>query len=59
MVTLGGRLAVGGINGFVPASGNSFAVLGYGSRSGLFAAISGSTSYTADYGAQEMRLIVP
>jgi outer membrane autotransporter protein len=58
--TLEGVLAVKGINGFVPASGNSFAVLTYGSRSGAFASVNGGdTMYTIDYGAQETKLSVP
>jgi outer membrane autotransporter protein len=57
--TLEGILAVKGINGFVPASGNSFAVLTYGSRSGTFALVNGGdTMYTIDYGAQETKLSV-
>jgi hypothetical protein len=58
--TLEGILAVKGINGFVPASGDSFAVLTYGSRSGAFASVNGGdTNYTIDYGAQDAKLSVP
>ena len=58
--TLDGVLAVSNIVGFVPPSGNSFAALAYGSRSGTFATVNGGgTNYTIDYGAQEMRLGLP
>src|ERR1035441_10686116 len=35
-VLLGGTVGVAWLGGFVPASGNSFNVLGYGSYSGVF-----------------------
>jgi phage baseplate assembly protein gpV len=60
LATLGGVLAVSAINGFVPASGNSFGVLAYGTRSGVFAAVNGgSTSCIPEYSTNETRLVVP
>src|SRR5579859_816431 len=55
-VTLGGTLNVALINGFTPASGETFQVLTYGSQTGQFATIvqppaSSGVTFTPTYGA--------
>jgi hypothetical protein len=59
-VTLGGTLDVQTIGGFVPAIGNSFDLLTYGSRSGEFGTIQGNGEiYTATYGSSALTLTRP
>jgi hypothetical protein len=57
---LGGTLDVKTVGGFVPASGDGFDVLTYGSRSGEFASIQGNgETYTASYGSSALTLTKP
>jgi hypothetical protein len=47
MATMAGTLTLTSINGFTPAAGDSFAIIGYASRSGSFGTVNGGgTSYT-------------
>jgi len=56
--TLSGTLDVSLIGGFAPGSGNSFQVMTYGSRTGLFAIIDGhGQNYTANYNANDLTLV--
>ncbi|MGE0814057.1 MAG: hypothetical protein AB7O93_11985, partial [Vicinamibacterales bacterium] len=58
--TLGGTLDLPLVNGFVPASGNTFNVVTYNSRIGTFAVIDGhGQTYTPTYGANILTLQVP
>jgi uncharacterized repeat protein (TIGR01451 family) len=60
-VTLDGTLNVSAINSFVPATGDVFQILGFGSRSGDFAvknglSLGGGTNLIATYGANNLQL---
>ncbi len=58
--TLSGTLDVRTMNGFVPASGDSFNLLTYGSRTGQFATILGNgETYTPTYGPSALTLTKP
>jgi hypothetical protein len=49
--TLAGTLKVSTGNGFVPGHGQSFAVLLYHTRGGMFGTLSGSPAYVVNYTA--------
>ncbi|HST04143.1 MAG TPA: hypothetical protein VLQ48_05340 [Chloroflexia bacterium] len=55
--TLAGTLNTSAINGFTPQNGDSFTVLTYGSRSGVFSTIQGGT-YTTNYNPNDLTLVV-
>src|SRR5262249_15233122 len=56
--TLAGSLNVSLLGGYSPASGTSFSLLTYGSRSGSFSSInSGGTSFTAHYNSADLTLV--
>jgi hypothetical protein len=55
--TLDGTLAVELINGFVPQPGDRFAVLTFGTSSGVFAAITGDGSFSPSYDPNDLTLV--
>jgi hypothetical protein len=56
--TLDGTLTVVLVNGFVPTSGDSFAVLTFGSESGVFATINGDGPlFTPNYNPNDLTLV--
>ena len=59
-VTLNGTASATWLNGFMPAVGNSFAVLDYGSHSGTFATITLPPGYLGEgiYGATVFSLMI-
>ena len=57
--TLAGTLKVNTGNGFTPAHGSSFSVLLYHSRSGTFATLAGSPSYSVTYSATAAKVVYP
>jgi hypothetical protein len=57
--TLAGTLKVNTGNGFVPRHGESFSVLLYHTRSGMFGTLSGSPSYTVSYTATAANVVYP
>lgn len=57
--TLAGTLKVSTGNGFVPGHGQSFSVLLYHTRSGMFGTLSGSPPYTVNYTATAANVVYP
>ncbi|HET7247560.1 MAG TPA: hypothetical protein VFJ07_22300 [Streptosporangiaceae bacterium] len=57
--TLAGTLKVNTGNGFVPGHGQSFSVLLYHTRSGMFGTLSGSPPYTVNYTATAANVVYP
>jgi hypothetical protein len=57
--TLAGTLKVNTGNGFVPGHGQSFSVLLYHTRSGMFGTLSGSPAYTVSYTATAANVVYP
>ena len=57
--TLAGTLKASTGNGFVPSHGESFSVLLYHTRSGMFGTLSGSPSYTVGYTATAANVVYP
>lgn len=59
-VTLGGTLDIRTMNGFIPASGDSFTLSTYPSRSGEFTTVQGNgETYTVTYGATALTVEKP
>ncbi|MBN2561009.1 MAG: hypothetical protein JXQ75_08775 [Phycisphaerae bacterium] len=57
-VSLGGTLYVEPIDGFVPEVGQQFTIMTFASRTGEFAALSGSCEYSVTYNATTVTLTV-
>jgi hypothetical protein len=57
--TLAGTLKVNTGNGFVPSHGESFSVLLYHTRSGMFGTLSGTPAYTVTYTATAANVVYP
>ena len=57
--TLAGTLKASTGNGFVPSHGESFSVLLYHTRSGMFGTLSGSPAYTVSYTATAANVVYP
>jgi hypothetical protein len=57
--TLAGTLKASTGNGFVPGHGQSFSVLLYHTRSGMFGTLSGSPPYTVSYTATAANVVYP
>jgi hypothetical protein len=57
--TLAGTLKVSTGNGFVPSHGESFSVLIYHVRSGMFGTLSGTPAYTVGYTATAANVVYP
>ena len=57
--TLAGTLKVNTGNGFVPGHGQSFSVLLYHTRSGMFGTLSGSPAYSVSYTATAANVVYP
>ena len=57
--TLAGTLKVNTGNGFVPSHGQSFSVLLYHTRSGMFGTRSGTPAYTVTYTATAANVVYP
>jgi len=57
--TLAGTLKVNTGNGFVPGHGQSFSVLLYHARSGMFGTLSGSPAYSVSYTATAANVVYP
>jgi hypothetical protein len=57
--TLAGTLKVNTGNGFVPGHGQSFSVLLYHTRSGMFGTLTGTPAYTVNYTATAANVVYP
>jgi hypothetical protein len=57
--TLAGTLKVNTGNGFVPGHGQSFSVLLYHTRSGMFGTLTGTPAYTVNYTATAANVVHP
>jgi hypothetical protein len=57
--TLAGTLKVNTGNGFVPGHGQSFSVLLYHTRSGMFGTLTGTPAYTVNYAATAANVVYP
>ena len=57
--TLAGTLKVNTGNGFVPGHGQSFSVLLYHTRSGMFGTLSGTPAYSVSYTATAANVVYP
>jgi hypothetical protein len=57
--TLAGTLKVNTGNGFVPGHGQSFSVLLYHTRSGMFGTLSGTPTYSVSYTATAANVVYP
>jgi hypothetical protein len=57
--TLAGTLKVNTGNGFVPGHGQSFSVLLYHTRGGMFGTLSGTPAYTVNYTATAANVVYP
>jgi fibronectin-binding autotransporter adhesin len=57
--TLAGKLNVNTGNGFVPGHGQTFSVLLYHTRSGMFGTLSGTPAYTVNYTATAANVVYP
>ena len=57
--TLAGTLKVNTGNGFVPGHGQSFSVLLYHTRSGMFGTLTSTPAYTVNYTATAANVVYP
>jgi hypothetical protein len=57
--TLAGTLKVSTGNGFVPSHGESFSVLLYHTRGGMFGTLTGTPAYTVNYTATAANVVYP